>query len=98
MSGVILYSSPFIPTEGCKSFKPGHMMVVCQKKDLGCPNAQFITYSMPKIPGCPTASRRILQYGSQHAFCGCFDPQSFAQQKIHHITEPPREHKQMTAH
>lgn len=40
---------------------------------------------MLKIPGCPTAPGHILQHVSQHAFTGCSDPQSSAQQRIHHI-------------
>ena len=35
---------------------------------------------MPKIPGCPTTSGRILQNASKQRFSGYSDPQSSVQQ------------------
>ena len=39
-----------------------------QEKDLVCPTICYVKGSMPKVPGCPTTSGRILQYASQHVF------------------------------
>ncbi len=37
------------------------------EKDLVCPDT-YVKRSMPKIPGCPAAAGRSLQYASEHAF------------------------------
>lgn len=93
---VIIYGALF-----CKSFTAEHQAVrrrqtihssthatilfSIPEKDLTSPNTYYVKCSMPKIPRCHSASGRIFAVCQPACFSGSSDPQSAAQQKIHHM-------------
>lgn len=52
---------------------------------------------MPKLPGCPTASGRILQYAYQHAVLALLTQNLWRSETYVTSTGPQRERGQMRA-